>query len=216
MSSILRVQWTIEPRQTPRPWLNCNRCGKITLFESSGKVRINAQGKRLDAWLIYNCASCSNSWNLPIFERRRVRDVDPAFLDALFGNVQDCVRRLAFNVENLRRHTNQVEQSMEIDVRKQAPGDAPSSPDALEISLIVTFRTGLRLDRLLATELALSRARIQELTAHGILKLDPGGPRALKQPVRGGTRVCIALAEVGIDEISTASALPAPLITRLT
>ncbi|MBW0369617.1 DUF1062 domain-containing protein [Ensifer adhaerens] len=34
-------------------------------------------GRRLDAWLIYRCAVCEDTWNRPIFERRNVASVAP-------------------------------------------------------------------------------------------------------------------------------------------
>ena len=67
-----------HPRTPPRPWLACSRCRGIKPFRCSEKFRLNANGKRLDAWLIYRCASCDNTWNRPVLERRNRRDIDPA------------------------------------------------------------------------------------------------------------------------------------------
>ncbi|TGQ24417.1 DUF1062 domain-containing protein, partial [Mesorhizobium sp. M4B.F.Ca.ET.214.01.1.1] len=68
MSSILRIHWTIAPEIAPRPLINCNRCGGVKAYRCSGKFRVNANGKRIDVWLIYRCADCDNSWNFGIFE----------------------------------------------------------------------------------------------------------------------------------------------------
>lgn len=35
------------------------------------KFRVNANGNRLDVWLIYRCKKCKHSWNLTIYERIR-------------------------------------------------------------------------------------------------------------------------------------------------
>jgi hypothetical protein len=120
MSNVLRLQWTIVAQKPPQPWLNCNRCGRLRPFESSGKVRVNAQGKRLDAWLVYNCTACKNSWNRPIFERWNVRDVEPHLMNALLRNDPDKVRRLAFEVEDLRRRSDRIVEFQDIEVRKEA------------------------------------------------------------------------------------------------
>ena len=103
MSDILRVLWTVVLRIAPQPWLNCNRCRGIRLFRSSGKIRVNANGKRLDAWLIYKCISCDSTWNRPILERRHVRTLDPLFLMSLRASDPELMRRLAFDAEKLRR-----------------------------------------------------------------------------------------------------------------
>ena len=96
MSDVLRVQWTITPASAPEPWLNCSRCRGTTRFRASGKIRVNANGKRLDAWLIYKCTSCDNTWNRPILERRHVSTIDPHLLASLQANDPELSRRLAF------------------------------------------------------------------------------------------------------------------------
>ncbi|TGV94053.1 DUF1062 domain-containing protein, partial [Mesorhizobium sp. M2D.F.Ca.ET.145.01.1.1] len=83
MSSILRIHWTIAPKIAPRPLINCNRCGGVKAYRCSGKFRVNANGKRIDVWLIYRCVDCDNSWNFGIFERCNRRDIGPALLAAL-------------------------------------------------------------------------------------------------------------------------------------
>jgi hypothetical protein len=135
------------------------------LFESSGKVRVNAQGKRLDAWLVYNCIACKNSWNRPIFERRSVREVEAPLMNALLRNDPDYVRRLAFEVEDLRRRSERIAEFPDVNVRKEALNKPMSSVGMLELRLVAPFPVSLRFDRLLATELKLSRARV-EIVVH--------------------------------------------------
>jgi hypothetical protein len=198
MSSVLRLQWTILPQKPPQPWLSCNRCGGLRQFESSGKVRVNAQGKRLDAWLVYNCIACRNSWNRPIFERRNVRDVEPPLMNALLRNDPDYVRRLAFDVEDLRRRSERIAEFPGVDVRKEAL-NRPISPAAmLELRLVAPFPVSLRLDRLLATQLKLSRARVEKLAASDVLRISTGGVRALRRHVKNQTIVQIAIS--GLDD----------------
>ena len=86
MCDTFRVRWTIIPQIAPQPWIACSGCGGLRAFQSSGKIRLNANGRRLDAWLIYKCLACEKTWNRPIFERQTVRDISPAVLDALQSN----------------------------------------------------------------------------------------------------------------------------------
>ena len=102
MSDVLRVQWTIIPGSAPEPGLNCNRCRGTTRFRTSGKIRVNANGKRVDAWLIYKCTSCDKHLeSAAVLERRHVSTIDPHLLASLQTNDPDLSRRLAF--EKLRR-----------------------------------------------------------------------------------------------------------------
>lgn len=192
MSDVLRVQWTIIPATAPEPWLNCNRCRGTTRFRTSGKIRVNANGKRLDAWLIYRCTSCDNTWNRPILERRHVAAIDPALLASLQANDPELSRRLAF--EKLRRPLK-VDHSDDATVHKEVVSEGARPAGRLEIACVVPEATGLRVDRLLSTELRLSRSRIQGMQNAGHLATWPGG---LRRPLRCGLRVTIGLR--GVDD----------------
>jgi hypothetical protein len=135
MSDVLRVQWTIIPGSAPELWLNCNRCRGTTRFRTSGKIRVNANGKRVDAWLIYKCTSCDNTWNRPVLERRHLSTIDPQLLASLQANDPDLSRQLAF--EKLRRKLK-VEHFDDATVRKEVVSEsaAPLAGWKLSVSLL--------------------------------------------------------------------------------
>jgi hypothetical protein len=190
MSDTLHVQWTIIPQTAPQPWLNCARCRAPKPFRSSGKVRVNANGQRLDAWLIYKCTACDSTWNRPILERRPVE----AALLALRTNEPAWVRRLEFDAAALRRHAGRIEQFDDVLVSRHVLSETILPVQRMEILCTVPEPTGLRLDRLLASELHLSRSRLQDLAHTGGLIVVDEGPRALRKPVRDGLRIRIDLA----------------------
>ena len=194
MSDILRVLWTIAPRSVaPEPWLNCKRCRDSRPFRSSGKIRVNANGKRLDAWLIYKCTSCDSTWKRPVLERRHVRTIDPHVLMALHANDPEVVHRLAFDVENLR---GKAEASDEVVVHKKVLSENLTPAGRLEILCAVPKATELRMDRLLAVGLHLSRRGIRDLQDAGHLAVSPEQLRKRHSTVRDGMRVTIELSEL--------------------
>jgi hypothetical protein len=200
MSDVLRVQWTIIPGSAPQPWLNCNRCRGTTRFRTSGKIRVNANGKRVDAWLIYRCTSCDNTWNRPVLERRHVSTIDPPLLASLQANDPELSRRLAF--EKFRRRLK-VDHFDDVTVRKQVVSEGARPACRLEIVCVVPEATGVRVDRLLSTELHLSRSRIQNMQNAGHLASWPEG---LRRPLRNGLQVSIELRGVHDgDEIALAA-----------
>jgi hypothetical protein len=187
-------------RQTPpRPWLACSRCGGVRPFQSSGKSRLNANGKRLDAWLIYRCVACDSTWNRPLFERRNVRELARETLAALETSAPDLVRRWAFDVNDLKRRVGRVEESDDIHVEKLVVGEqAKQRWSLIEIEMQTASAAGIRLDRLLSTELDLSRGRVERLADEGRLLIRPSHRNALRRPVADGTLVTIAIA--GLDD----------------
>lgn len=197
MCDVLRVQWTIIPRTAPQPWIACSGCGGLRAFQSSGKTRLNANGRKLDAWLIYRCLTCEKTWNRPIFERQNVREIDPAVLEALQSNDPQWIRTEAFNLEALRRKSQRVDEFPEFDIEKTIMGEPPDWTRA-EVDLAVPYLTGIRLDRLLASELGLSRSRLQALHDGGTLRANPDRTDILRRRIKNGTRVMIDLC-TGVD-----------------
>ncbi|MER8826156.1 DUF1062 domain-containing protein [Mesorhizobium sp. M0938] len=193
MSSILRIRWAIAPKTAPRPLINCNRCGGLKAHHSSGKFRVNANGKRIDAWLIYRCIDCENSWNFGILERCNRRDIEPALLQALESNDPALAHRHAFDVVALRSRIGRVEEFPEAAVHKEVLGGRPRNT-ALELQLRLETPTALRLDRLLASELRISRSRLQAWEEKRLLVVGPDGAKALRKPARAGMAIRIDLA----------------------
>ncbi len=73
----------------------CGGCGKKQAFINSGKFRVNANGNRVDVWLIYRCKNCKHSWNLAIYERMRPSKIkkDDYELASKYGNDIDFLKR---------------------------------------------------------------------------------------------------------------------------
>ncbi|MBX5045599.1 DUF1062 domain-containing protein [Rhizobium lentis] len=193
MCKTLRVRWTIIPTIAPQPWIVCGGCGGLRAFRSSGKIRLNANGRKLDAWLIYKCLVCESTWNRPIFERRNLRDIDPMILDALQSNDPDWVRAETFNLDALRRKSQRVDEFAECDIAKEIRHET-AGWTSLEIELLVPFPTNTRLDRLLASELKMSRSRLQALHQQGVCRMEPNRADIMRRRIRNGTLVMIDLA----------------------
>lgn len=190
MQNSLVVRWTIVPAIAPQPHIVCSTCGGPRPFRSSDRLRLNANGKKLDAWLIYKCTHCDKTWNRPLFERRNVREIDPVALQALQSNDAQWARRHAFDIDALRQKAKRIDTFAECTVRKAVLAES-AGWDRLEIGLSVPIPCQLRLDRLLAGELGLSRARLQALHSTGNLQLHPERKDSLRRPARDGGRVII-------------------------
>ncbi|MGD1877339.1 MAG: DUF1062 domain-containing protein [Kiloniellaceae bacterium] len=191
MVDSLSVLWTIVPQFAPQPHLHCSRCGGAKPFSSSERFRVNANGRRIDAWLIYKCAACDNTWNRPVLERTNIASVDPLHLAALQSNDPRLARRIAFDIDGLRHTTQRIDESPDVLVRKDLRSAGTTPVQRLEIGLAVPEPTRLRLDRLLATELGLPRKRVHRLHAENRLAIASGSARMLRRPLRDGT--CLTL-----------------------
>ncbi len=192
MCKTLRVRWTIIPKTAPQPWIACGGCGGLRAFQSSGKIRLNANGRKLDAWLIYKCLTCERTWNRPILERRNVRDIGPAVLEALQSNDPHWIRAETFNLDALRHKSLRVDEFAEVEIAKEIQHET-TNWTRLAIELTVPVATSTRLDRLLASELKLSRSKLQALHAEGMVRTDPEKADILRRRIRNRTVVTIDL-----------------------
>jgi len=175
MCNSIQVRWTIIVKTAPQPWIACSGCGGVRAFRSSDRIRLNANGRKLDAWLIYKCTGCEKTWNRTIFERRNVRDIDSATLEALQSNDPGWIRAETFNLEELRRKSQRVDVSAEFEIRKELLCE-PAGWKHLEIEFSIPFPASARLDRLLASELRVSRPQLGAFRS----------PSAVEIPIRIG------------------------------
>ncbi|QEX16551.1 hypothetical protein FRZ44_18460 [Hypericibacter terrae] len=202
MQSLLQVQWRVTPLKTPRPWLHCPRCDARTPFVSSGKFRVNAQKKRLDAWLVYRCARCEQSWNFPLLERCPVNGIEPATLRALTENDAALAWHHAFDLTRLGRHSSQIESFAELSVEKQLLSPRDGVATHAEIAIAAPYDCGVRLDKLLASEFGLSRSAIERLADAKALIVLPASRRTLKQGARDGQKITLDLGAPAFAEPS--------------
>ncbi len=194
MSNVLKVEWTIIPQIPPQPWLDCNGCSAPRPFECSGKARLNANGKKLDAWLIYGCSVCSKTWNRPIFERRNIGDVDAKTLEALQGNDPTWISVQAFDLVALRRKTQRIDEFDDVEVRKVVLSVTPVW-SSVEINMVVPMLASIRVDKLIASEFGLSRNRVRSLWAASALRSNIDRGNILRRRVRHGSRLVLDVAD---------------------
>jgi hypothetical protein len=99
--------------------------------------------------------------------------MDPALLHAIQSGDPDWIRAQAFDVSSLKRHAQRIDEFADVEVQKAMVGEDRADWTVLEIALVVPHPTSLRLDRLLSTELSLSRSELQNLHDAGKLRVDP-------------------------------------------
>jgi hypothetical protein len=150
-------RWHIRPLELPRPWRYCTSCAAARAFVCSERFRVNANKKSLDVWLKYRCESCEETWKFPLFERRSVSELGASELDAFARHDPGAVWRYAFDVARLRPHVIRVDADVRVRVER-TPLELEGVPC---IHFDVPFPCDIRLDRLLARELGISRSALQ-------------------------------------------------------
>ncbi|MEE1304756.1 MAG: DUF1062 domain-containing protein [Agathobacter sp.] len=87
-----------------RVYHRCGSCGKKQEFINSGKFRVNANGNRVDVWLIYRCKKCKHSWNLSIYERMKPSRIKHEEYDLFLANDSDLAMVYGSDIVFLKRN----------------------------------------------------------------------------------------------------------------
>ncbi len=144
----------------------CHACASGR-FRASGKFRVNANHKLLDAWLLALCTMCGETTKLTVVERMNVRSLRPELLDRLHHNDPGLIAELLQDPVVLRRNRIALDwdNAWHLDTgRSVALGD-----EAIDISVRFAARIPVRPVRLIAEGFGLSRAEVERLVAEGNL-----------------------------------------------
>jgi hypothetical protein len=183
-------RWSIRPLELPRPWRYCASCATARAFVCSERFRVNAQKKSLDIWLNYRCECCEDVWRFPLLERRSVSEIGPA-LDDFARHDPATVWKYAFDIPRLRPHVIRIDTDVRVQIDRSPLAAAGAAAEHICIDFHVPFPCDIRLDRLLAGELGISRSTLQGWYERTRLQVWPEQRGALSKRVRDGMRVGI-------------------------
>ena len=151
--------WRVRPVEPPALLKRCPRCGERRPFRSSGRFRINAQGRRLDIWLIYRCESCDQTHNRTVHSRVPPERLCPTRYAAYLANDEDVAREVGFGPCDM---PTRATDDFVLDISQ--PSD--------RFRLDVPWPLRVRLDRVLARGLGWSRSTVRTAVRDGRLAFE--------------------------------------------
>jgi hypothetical protein len=165
----MRYCYDITIERYPCVFRPCAHCGAIKPFVPSGQIRLNAQKKRLDVWLIHKCRDCGSTWNMEVFSRISPAKLERGLYERLLANDEALVRSLAFDPQlHARIGAPLSEETLRYAiVGAPFPLEALTEPAEIEIACAVPL--GVRLSKLLREILGLSHRQFEAMVASGAL-----------------------------------------------
>ncbi|MFC9469028.1 DUF1062 domain-containing protein [Streptomyces coelicoflavus] len=158
--------WVVMPTRLPLVLRPCRACASQR-FRASGKFRVNAHHKLLDAWLLVLCTACGDTAKLTVLERTNVRSVRPELLDRLHANDLALAAELLQDPVVQRR--NRIVLDWDDAWRLDTGGSQLLDREVIEVSVRFAARIPVRPVRLIAEGCGLSRAETGRLIAQGRL-----------------------------------------------
>ncbi|QES51593.1 hypothetical protein DEJ50_30850 [Streptomyces venezuelae] len=162
--------WVVTPTCLPLVRRRCPAC-RSGRFRASGKFRVNANHKALDAWLLVLCTGCGDTAKLTVFERAHVRSVRPELLDRLHDNDHGLTAELLQDPVLQRRNRIALDWdgAWRLDTGGDTGGSNPSDHEVIDVSVRFAARIPVRPVRLIAEGCGLTRAEVDRLIAEGSL-----------------------------------------------
>ena len=158
-------QITLSLGALPRFVKVCPRCGGV-YYENSGCFRVNANGKRLDIWLISRCEHCKSIWNLGVYERIDRAALSPADYQGYLENSPSLALRHVFDPAFLSR--NRAVLDLEgIDV--SFSGGCSPVNEACKVTVSCAYPLPLPVGRIISQVLGVSLSRVKRMQEDGQL-----------------------------------------------
>lgn len=191
--------WRIAPMSAPRVLRHCPRCGEERAFASTDRFRLNANKRRIDAWLIYACAACDTTWNFTLLSRTAQGAIDRDLFERMTRNDPPTARAFATDRARLTRAGARVEPSVEYRVERAGDDVTRARAAGLYIAVHIAMPEPcrVRLDRLLTGELGLSRSRLARHAARGEITTSTGRSDPLRRTICDRMIIELAAAVLG-------------------
>jgi hypothetical protein len=152
--------------------------------------------------LIFRCQICAQTWNYPIVERRPVKEFAVGELQSFISNDTALAEHWAKVASRTHASHESPGCNRLPEIIKTITSSCSGSAAHLIIEIDVVGSSGLRLDRVLALGLGVSRAQIVSWHKLLVLQTLPQKPAALRRKLVKGQRVtfdhCVA-ADRNID-----------------
>ena len=160
------TNWAVVPTCLPLVLRHCHVCG-CERFRTSGKFRVNANHKLIDAWLLALCTACGDTAKLTVLERTNVRSVRPRLLDRLHDNDPGLAAELL--QDPVVRRRNGIALDWDNAWRLDTGGSDHLDREVIDVAVRFAARIPVRPVRLIAEGCGLSRAEVEGLITAGKL-----------------------------------------------
>lgn len=97
-----------EEDQSYQVRAKCAKCKSKKKFVNTYKFRVNANGNRLDVWLIYQCEKCKHTLNLTIYERKKPTQIPKELFIKFQENDYDLALQYGRDVVLFQRNKAEI------------------------------------------------------------------------------------------------------------
>ncbi|MDE7184363.1 MAG: DUF1062 domain-containing protein [Lachnospiraceae bacterium] len=174
MSYGKKIEYRIIPRESFPVIRGCSGCGRKTHFINTKKFRVNANGNKIDVWLIYQCETCKHTLNLAIYERQKVSAISEKEYRRFLGNEEQLAEVYGRNIQLFRSNKAEIDfERLEYEfVALQEGAMDGEFGEGTEFIVYNPYGLKIRPEKQIAGILGLSRSQVKKLTEKGEITLE--------------------------------------------
>lgn len=157
----------------------CAKCGVKTRFVNTKKFRVNANGNKLDVWLIYQCENCKHTFNLTIYERQKVSAISKEEYRSFLSNDEQLAEMYGKNMQFFRKNKADIDfERLDYDFVKLHETSKSCGPEEqIEVTIYNPYQLKIRPEKQIAAVLGLSGSQVKKLMEQGEIKPEKSLPQ---------------------------------------
>ncbi|MDE6750695.1 MAG: DUF1062 domain-containing protein [Lachnospiraceae bacterium] len=150
----------------------CAKCGTKTRFINTKKFRVNANGNKLDVWLIYQCENCKHTLNLTIYERQKVSAISKEEYQSFLCNDEQLAEMYGKSMQFFRKNKADIDfERLDYDFVKLHETSKNCGPEEqIEVTIHNPYQLNIRPEKQIAAVLGLSGSQVKKLMEQGKIK----------------------------------------------
>ncbi|MEZ3426388.1 MAG: DUF1062 domain-containing protein [Lachnospiraceae bacterium] len=181
MSYLKKIEYEIVLKDSFWIIRNCPKCGRKTHYINTKKFRINANGNKLDIWLIYQCLECKHTLNLTIYERRKVSSIRKKEYQCFLDNDEQLADTYGKNMQLFMKNKADIDfDRLHYDfVKLHETIESGEFGERIVITIKNPHQLKIRLEKQIAIVLGLSRTLVKSLLEKQEIELKLESPQSI-------------------------------------
>lgn len=181
MSYSKKIEYEVVPEGSCSVIRNCSGCGRKALFQNTNKFRVNANGNKLDVWLIYQCEKCRHTWNLAIYERQRMSAISAEEYQRFLQNDRELAEQYGRNFQLFRKNRAEVDtERLEYQFVKLSDTEQENGCGSQVLLTIQNpCELKIRPEKQIAGALGVSRSQVEKWKVQGSIEVKNFSTRCL-------------------------------------
>lgn len=181
MSYLRKIEYEIVLKDSFWISRNCPKCGRKTHYINTKKFRINANGNKLDIWLIYQCLECKHTLNLAIYERRKVSSIPKEEYQCFLNNDEQLAETYGKNMQLFRTNNADIDfDRLHYDfIKLHETIESEELGERIVIRINNPRQLKIHLEKQIATVLGISRMQVKRLLEKEEIELKIESPQSI-------------------------------------